>query len=256
MKKLSVLIISLFLLSLSGCTSTTQDAASPSKQKEAPFGLTGSWVYSGVVEADTACGGNKTENWTVEISQTGSTVKLKQKFGMLTGKRSGNTISFPEFISGKLTIKAAKYQISADENTLTAKDMNWTWGTCGGVSNSTFKRKTPVAQKKSAPSSLSGSWIYARDVRAGSGCGGNKTENWAVEISQMGKMVMVKQKFGLLTGKRSGHIISFPEFKSGKLTIEATKYKVSADEKKLSAKDSNWIWDKCEGVSNVTYKRK
>lgn len=140
MRKKSALLISLFFLTIFGCTTTIQDkSTSPS--------LTGTFEYAGEVQADKECGGNKTETWTAIFTQKGDKVTLRQKFGTLTGKRSGNTITFSEYRSGKLSIPAAEYTVSEDANTVTGKGLKWRWGDCGGISNVVFKRKTPSARK-------------------------------------------------------------------------------------------------------------
>lgn len=251
MKQLSVLIISLFLLSLGSCATTTQK-----KTTQDPDNLSGDWAYSGVIEADNACGGSKTENWTATISQKGDMVKLKQKFGLLTGKKVGNKIFFEKFKSGKLTVNAGEYTVSADGNTLIGKGLKWTWGSCGGVSDATFKRKTPVVQKNAASSGLSGSWKYSGVVEADEACGGSKTESWVASITQTGDVVKLKQKFGTLTGKRSGNKVFFEKYQSGKLTVQAAAYVVSADENTMVGKGMKWTWGTCGGVSDATFKRK
>ena len=133
MKQLTVLIISLFLLSLGSCATTT-----PKKTESAPAGLSGEWQYSGVIKD---CNGDRTESWIAIITQTGDVVTLKHEFGTLTGEKEGNEIYFEDFVQGQLTINAAVNTVNAEGNRIVGKGVEWSYGGCKGVSDVTFERK-------------------------------------------------------------------------------------------------------------------
>ena len=152
MKKILVVLLSLFLLSAIGCETTTQDVAKTEAPKveavEEPFAgdfdLSGTWTF---VEAITApqCGGNKKSTSTVEITQTGdevSAVDKSKENWRWKGKASKNFVSVAEKTSGKVTVEAYKLMVSPDGNTVTAK-IDWVYdrGVCDGVSNVTYTRK-------------------------------------------------------------------------------------------------------------------
>ncbi len=153
MKKIVVLILSLFILSTLGCATTNQEAAKaeePAKQAEeaaeavpADFNLSGAWALTEDTKAPT-CGGDKKVESTVEITQNGSSATFVNKDldWTWTGKIDKNMVLNPGSKSGKLGISPYKLKVSADANTLTGK-VNWDWnnGDCDGVTYSTYKRK-------------------------------------------------------------------------------------------------------------------
>ncbi len=134
MKQLTGLIISLFLLSLGSCATTT-----PKKTEPAAGDLSGKWQYSSVIKD---CNGDRTESAIVTITQTGDLVKLTHEFGTLTGKISGNEIYFEEFESGQLTVNAFVNTVNAEGNRMVGKGIEWTSGACEGVSEPTYERKS------------------------------------------------------------------------------------------------------------------
>ena len=154
MKKLLVLILSLFLLTTVNCVTTKQDVAEtaePAKEAEeavetgpVDYDLSGTWMYTEKITAPD-CGGNKTNESTVEITQKGNSVKAVNKDikgWKWAGKASNNTISIPTKVSGKVKISGYKLMVSGDANTLTSKiDWDYDNGTCDGISNVTYKRK-------------------------------------------------------------------------------------------------------------------
>lgn len=153
MKKILASILSLFLLSVIGCATTSQEAPKaeePAKQAEetaeaAPvdFDLTGTWALTEDTKAPT-CGGNKKVESTVEITQKdgSATFVNKDLDWEFTGKIVNGAVLNTGAKSGKLSISPYKIKVSSDANTLTAK-VNWDWGNgeCDGVTYSSYKRK-------------------------------------------------------------------------------------------------------------------
>ena len=149
MKKFSVLVFSLFLLSALSCTTTNQEAsktAEPAPEAAeatdtvaGDFDLSGTWMVTAVIDG---CGTNKTEKWTVEIAQKGGSITAKNidKGLKWKGKISNNIISVSETYSGAINRESFKLKVSGDANTLTG-EIKWDWnGECFGTTNVTYQR--------------------------------------------------------------------------------------------------------------------
>jgi hypothetical protein len=150
MKKILVLILSLFLLTTVNCVTTKQDVAeTEDPAKEAAevvaenFDLSGTWMLTEATKAPT-CGGNKTVKSTVEITQAGDSATLvnKDQDYEWTGNIDKNMVLNPGSKSGKVEVYPYKLKVHGDANTLTGK-VNWDWdnGTCDGYTDVTYKRK-------------------------------------------------------------------------------------------------------------------
>ena len=153
MKRILALILSLFLLSVTGCATTSQEAPpaeEPAKQAEeaaeavlVDFDLTGTWALNEDTKAPN-CGGDKKVKSTVEITQKNNSATFlnKDQDYTWTGKIDKNMVLNSGSRSGKLSVSPYKLKVSADANTLTAKVM-WDWdnNTCDGYTNVTYTRK-------------------------------------------------------------------------------------------------------------------
>ena len=153
MKKILVVLLSLFLLSAIGCETTTQDVAKTEAPKveavEGPFAgdfdLTGTWALNEATIAP-QCGGNKKGARTVEITQTGDEVSVVDKSDADWGWKSKaykNYILMPEKkIAGNVKLYTYKLVVSPDGNIVTGK-VPWDYdnGVCDGYTNVIYTRK-------------------------------------------------------------------------------------------------------------------
>jgi len=150
MKKILVLILSLFLLTTVNCVTTKQDVAEteePAKEAEevvetgpVDYDLSGTWMLT---ELTKGCGTKKTEKSTVEITQKGNSITFNNIDSGLTwtSKASGNIIAIPGAKLGDVTIDDYDLKVGADANTLTSV-LDWGWkGECWGTTKQTYKKK-------------------------------------------------------------------------------------------------------------------
>jgi len=151
MKKILVLILSLFLLTTVNCVTTKQDVAeteAPAKEAveaaetgPVDYDLSGTWTLTEVTKG---CGTKKTETSTVEITQKGNSVAFnnKDKGYIYNSNASGNIIPIAgAALGGNVTTYDYKLKVSADANTLTT-ELEWDWKKeCYGTTKQTYKKK-------------------------------------------------------------------------------------------------------------------
>ena len=151
MKKILVLILSLFLLTTVNCVTTEQNVAETEEPaKEAveaadtgpvDYDLTGTWTMT---EVTRGCGTKKTNEATIEINQEGNSVAFKNldKDWTYNSNASGRALPIAgAAIGGNVTTYDYVLKVSADANTLTGT-VEWDWKReCFGTTKATYKRK-------------------------------------------------------------------------------------------------------------------
>ena len=151
MKKILVLILSLFLLATVNCVTTEQNVAETEEPaKEAveaadtgpvDYNLSGTWIMTEVTKG---CGSKKTNEATIEIIQEGKAVTFKNldKEWTYNSNASGRTLPIAgAAIGGNVTTYDYALKVSPDANTLTGT-VEWDWKKeCFGETKATYKRK-------------------------------------------------------------------------------------------------------------------
>ncbi len=136
MKKIVLLICSLFLLSIFSCA-TTKEAV---KLASGDFDLTGTWNFTEVVNG---CGESRTENSTVVITQDGDLVTAENKDKGTTWSQPvvDSIITIPKKKRDKVAISEYQLNVIEGADTIIGK-VKWNYnGQCDGVSKVTYQRQ-------------------------------------------------------------------------------------------------------------------
>jgi hypothetical protein len=87
----------------------------PEPVKPVTYDITGTWAFTGKIVAP-ACGGDKTDKATWEISQEGNKIAFKSGDSNWSAVGSGNTIRVAQSERGKVTILGYKLMVNQDAN--------------------------------------------------------------------------------------------------------------------------------------------